>query len=73
MNPFFELFENSNPYKLVSLCYSIILTAALTPLLCLVILFQKDNPYTTLLHQIVSNILGVAILNNIIVGERWQP
>ena len=68
MNPFFELFENSNPYKLVSLCYSIILTAALTPLLCLVILFQKHNPYTTLLHQIVSNILGVAILNNIIVN-----
>ena len=67
MNPFFDMFDNNNPYKWVSLTYSIIATTVSTPLLYLVIMFQKENPYTTLLHQILSNILGVAILNNIFV------
>ena len=67
MDPFSEMFEANNPYKWVSLFYSVTLTAVSTPLLYLVIMFQRENPYSTLLHHILSNILGVGILNNIFV------
>ena len=65
MNDFSEMFETNNPYKWVCLVYSIILFITLTPLLYLVIMFQNENPYTTLLQQFLSSILLVAILMNI--------
>ena len=51
MNPFFDMFDNNNPYKWVSLTYSIIATTVSTPLLYLVIMFQNRKP----VHNIVAS------------------
>ena len=67
MNPFQEMFETNNPYKLICLVYSITILAAITPLLCLVIQFLNENPYTTLVQQVFSIIIGVTIATNILI------
>jgi hypothetical protein len=67
MNPFSEMYEANNPYKWMFLIFSIVLTAAVTPIMYLVIQFQNENPYTTLIQQILSSMIGAAILINILV------
>ena len=67
MNPFQEMFETNNPYKWICLVYSITILAAITPLLCLVIHFLNENPYTTLVQQVFSIIIGVTIATNILI------
>ena len=66
-NPFFEMYETNNPYKWICLVYSVICMAAITPILYLVIQFQNENPYTTLVQQVFSSMLGVALSVNISV------
>ena len=60
------IFENTFA-KWISLIFSISVTFISTPILYLVVLFEKDNQFRILMNQLVSSIAILGILFNILV------
>lgn len=73
-----EIFENSFS-KFFSLSYSISLTILTTPLMFLIILYERDNPNRILLNQLVTSVAYLGIIVNLsielihIVLYSWGP
>ena len=60
------MYEN-NPSKIIGLIFAIAVSIVTTPLVYLVILYEKENPYKTLLSQVFCNILTIGIFYVILV------
>ena len=73
-----EIFEKSFA-RLFCLAFSIILTIATTPVMYLIIMFERDNPYKILMNQLVTSIayLGIVANSSIelihVVLYSWGP
>ena len=63
---FVSMYEN-NLSKIFGLIFAITVSIVRTPLVYLVILYEKENPYKTLLSQVFCNILTIGISYVILV------
>jgi hypothetical protein len=66
MDDYAEIFSN-NHFKIIALTYSTILTIVITPLMYSIISLERDNHHRTLINQLVSSVVWVAIFCNITV------
>jgi hypothetical protein len=64
MDDYAEIFSN-NHFKIIALTYSTILTIVITPLMYSIISLERDNHHRTLINQLVSSVVWVAIFWNI--------